>query len=105
MSCCLQAAHDIGLPEPGSHVAAAPSEHEVAVGDAAGMVLLFDVRKPDEPTSCTTRKTESSVSCIQCTTQSETATYTAHRSRCSGGTGLNPSVGGSEVPSCMPLGS
>jgi hypothetical protein len=105
MWCRLQAAHHIGLLKPGSHVAAGPSVHEVAVGDAAGIVWLYDLRQPDAPTLRLPCNSGSSVSCIQWTTRHGAATDTAHRSRRSGGTGSNPGAGGAEVPSSLPSGS
>lgn len=100
---CLQAAHHIGLLKPGSYVAAGPSAHEVAVGDAAGIVWLYDLRQPDAPTLRLPCNSGHAVSCIQWT--SRQGATEARSIRRSGGTATTPSASVGEVPSGLPSGA
>lgn len=99
---CSQAAHQIGLLKPGSSVAAGPSAHEVAVGDAAGIVWLYDLRQPDAPTLRLPCNSGNAVSCIQWTAQQRAAADARGSRRSSGAspTSLTPNLG--EVPSGLP---
>lgn len=101
----LQAAHHIGLLKPGSCVAAGPSSNEVAVGDAAGVLWLFDLRQPDAPTLRLPCNAGHAVSCIRWNTRQPIRS----ESRSSKRSGASPHIqqtpqGRGETPSSLPSG-
>ena len=97
----LQAAHQIGLLKPGTCVVAGVCSHEVAVGDAAGIVWLYDLRQPDAPTLRLPCNPGHAVSCIQWTAQQRSNADKRSSRRSSGATPTS-AASLSEVPSGLP---